>query len=147
MFTSNASENARSAIKQAVGGRQKIISKLRKQFKYYLKNNEIPAIVQGRQKSLYSIYKKIKDQKKPFSQILDVYAFRVIVDSVDDAYRALGVIHNLHKPIGKKFKDYISIPKSNGYACLPHLLQMSQFSTNTTKSMEIIAKWHFHIVI
>ena len=98
-----------SAIKQAVGGRQRIISKLRKQFKYHLKNNDILATVQGRQKSLYSIYRKIKHKKKPFSEILDVYAFRVIVNSVDDAYRSLGIIHNVHKPVGKKFEMVISI--------------------------------------
>ena len=57
-----------SAIKQAVGGRQKIISKLRKQFKYHLKNNDILATVQGRQKTLYSIYRKIKNKKKPFQK-------------------------------------------------------------------------------
>ena len=133
-----------SAIKQAVGGRQKIISKLRKQFKYYLKNSEIAAIVQGRQKSLYSIYRKIKIKKKPFSEILDVYAFRVIVDSVDDAYRALGVIHNLHKPIGKKFKDYIAIPKSNGYQAIhTSLIALDGVPIEVqiqTKSMEIIAE-------
>ena len=112
--------------------------------RYYLKNNEISAIVQGRQKSLYSIYRKIKIRKKPFSQILDVYAFRVIVDSVDDAYRALGVIHNLHKPIGKKFKDYIAIPKSNGYQAIhTALIALDGVPIEVqiqTKSMEIIAE-------
>ncbi len=133
-----------SAIKQAVGGRQRIISKLRKQFKYYLKNNDILATVQGRQKSLYSIYRKIKNKKKPFSEILDVYAFRVIVNSVDDAYRSLGIIHNIHKPIGKKFKDYIAIPKSNGYQAIhTSLIALDGVPIEVqiqTKSMEIIAE-------
>ena len=133
-----------SAIKQAVGGRQRIISKLRKQFKYHLKNNDILATVQGRQKSLYSIYRKIKHKKKPFSEILDVYAFRVIVNSVDDAYRSLGIIHNVHKPIGKKFKDYIAIPKSNGYQAIhTSLIALDGVPIEVqiqTKSMEIIAE-------
>ena len=133
-----------SAIKQAVGGRQKIISKLRKQFKYHLKNNDILATVQGRQKTLYSIYRKIKNKKKPFSEILDVYAFRVIVNSVDDAYRALGIIHNIHKPIEKKFKDYIAIPKSNGYQAIhTSLIALDGVPIEVqiqTKSMEIIAE-------
>ena len=133
-----------SAIKQAVGGRQRIISKLRKQFKYYLKNNDILATVQGRQKSLYSIYRKIKHKKKPFSEILDVYAFRVIVNSVDDAYRSLGIIHNVHKPIGKKFKDYIAIPKSNGYQAIhTSLIALDGVPIEVqiqTKSMETIAE-------
>ena len=133
-----------SAIKQAVGGRQRIISKLRKQFKYHLKNNDILATVQGRQKTLYSIYRKIKNKKKPFSEILDVYAFRVIVNSVDDAYRALGIIHNIHKPIEKKFKDYIAIPKSNGYQAIhTSLIALDGVPIEVqiqTKSMEIIAE-------
>jgi guanosine-3',5'-bis(diphosphate) 3'-pyrophosphohydrolase len=133
-----------SAIKQAIGGKQRIISKLRKQFKYHLKNNDILATVQGRQKSLYSIYRKIKNKKKPFSEILDVYAFRVIVNSVDDAYRSLGVIHNVHKPIGKKFKDYIAIPKSNGYQAIhTSLIALDGVPIEVqiqTKSMEIIAE-------
>jgi len=133
-----------SAIKQAVGGRQKIISKLRKQFKYHLKNNDILATVQGRQKTLYSIYRKIKNKKKPFSEILDVYAFRVIVNSVDDAYRSLGIIHNVHKPIENKFKDYIAIPKSNGYQAIhTSLIALDGVPIEVqiqTKSMEIIAE-------
>ncbi len=133
-----------SAINQAVGGRQRIISKLRKQFKYHLRNNDILATVQGRQKSLYSIYRKIKHKKKPFSEILDVYAFRVIVNSVDDAYRSLGIIHNVHKPIGKKFKDYIAIPKSNGYQAIhTSLIALDGVPIEVqiqTKSMEIIAE-------
>ena len=133
-----------SAIKKAAGGRQRIISKLRKQFQYHLKNNAILATVQGRQKSLYSIYKKIKNKSKPFSEILDVYAFRVIVNSVDDAYRSLGIIHHVHKPIGKKFKDYIAIPKSNGYQAIhTSLIALDGVPIEVqiqTKSMEIIAE-------
>ena len=133
-----------SAVKQTVGGRKRIIAKLRKQFKYHLKNNNITATVKGRQKSLSSIYSKIKNKKKPFSEILDVYAFRVIVNSVDDVYRALGVIHNVHKPIGNRFKDYIAIPKTNGYQALhTSLIALDGVPIEVqiqTKSMEIIAQ-------
>ncbi len=133
-----------SAVQQTVGGRKKIISKLRKQFKYHLKNNDITATVKGRQKSLSSIYAKIKNKKKPFSEILDVYAFRVIVRSVDDVYKALGIIHNLHKPIGNRFKDYIAIPKTNGYQALhTSLIALDGVPIEVqiqTKSMEIIAQ-------
>ena len=132
-----------SAIAKAVGGRKRIVSKLRKQFKYYLKNNNILATVQGRQKSLYSIYSKIKHKKKPFSEILDVFAFRVIVNSVDDAYRSLGIIHNVHKPIEQRFKDYIAIPKSNGYQAIhTSLIALDGIPIEVqiqTKSMETIA--------
>ena len=133
-----------SAVKQTVGGRKRIISKLRKQFKYHLKNNDITATVKGRQKSLSSIYAKIKNKKKPFSEILDVYAFRVIVNSVDDVYRALGIIHNIHKPIGNRFKDYIAIPKTNGYQALhTSLIALDGVPIEVqiqTMSMEIIAQ-------
>ena len=133
-----------SAVKQTVGGRKKIISKLRKQFKYHLKNNDITATVKGRQKSLSSIYAKIKNKKKPFSEILDVYAFRVIVNSVDDVYRALGIIHNIYKPIGNRFKDYIAIPKTNGYQALhTSLIALDGVPIEVqiqTMSMEIIAQ-------
>ena len=132
-----------SAIAQAVGGRKRVVSKLRKQFKYHLKNNDILATVKGRQKSLYSIYSKIKDKKKPFSEILDVFAFRVIVNSVDDAYRSLGIIHNVHNPIGQRFKDYIAIPKSNGYQAIhTSLIALDGIPIEVqiqTKSMETIA--------
>ena len=132
-----------SAIAKAVGGRKRIVSKLRKQFKYYLKNNNILATVKGRQKSLYSIYSKIKHKKKPFSEILDVFAFRVIVNSVDDAYRSLGIIHNVHKPIEQRFKDYIAIPKSNGYQAIhTSLIALDGIPIEVqiqTKSMETIA--------
>ena len=132
-----------SAIAKAVGGRKRIVSKIRKQFKYYLKNNNILATVKGRQKSLYSIYSKIKHKKKPFSEILDVFAFRVIVNSVDDAYRSLGIIHNVHKPIEQRFKDYIAIPKSNGYQAIhTSLIALDGIPIEVqiqTKSMETIA--------
>ena len=133
-----------SAVKQAMGGRKRIISKLRKEFKHHLKANDVTATVKGRQKSLSSIYAKIKNKKKPFSEILDVYAFRVIVKSVDDVYRALGIIHNICKPIGNRFKDYIAIPKTNGYQALhTSLIALDGIPIEVqiqTKSMEIIAQ-------
>jgi guanosine-3',5'-bis(diphosphate) 3'-pyrophosphohydrolase len=74
--------------------------------------------VHGREKNLYSIYRKMKTQQKPFSEIMDVYGFRIVVDQVDDCYRTLGIIHNLYKPVAGRFKDYIAIPKANGYQSL-----------------------------
>ena len=133
-----------SAVKQAMGGRKRIIYKLRKEFKHHLKVNDVTSTVKGRQKSLSSIYAKIKNKKKPFSEILDIYAFRVIVNSVDDVYRALGIIHNICKPIGSRFKDYIAIPKTNGYQALhTSLIALDGIPIEVqiqTKSMEIIAQ-------
>src|SRR5690606_17285039 len=72
----------------------------------------------GREKHLYSIYTKMKDQKKTLQEILDVYGFRIITQSVDTCYRTLGVVHNFYKPVPNRFKDYIAIPKANGYQSL-----------------------------
>jgi len=83
-----------------------------------LNREGINAEVNGRQKNAYSIYRKMKAQRKSFSEIMDVFGIRIIVDQVDSCYRALGVVHNLYKPVPARFKDYISIPKINGYQSL-----------------------------
>ena len=72
----------------------------------------------GREKHLYSIYKKMRGKRKAFHEIMDVYAFRIVVDKVDTCYRVLGAVHSLYKPLWR-FKDYIAIPKANGYQS-PH---------------------------
>ena len=116
-------EMLRSAIKKSSGGRKKIVYKIRKEIKSHLKSKKVLATVQGREKNLFSIYRKIKTKHKPFSEVLDVYGFRIIVHSVEDCYKALGLIHNYYKPIEQRFKDYIAIPKSNGYQAL-HTLSL-----------------------
>jgi len=78
----------------------------------------IEADVFGREKHLYSIYRKMKDRHKSFREIMDVYGLRVIVKNVDDCYRALGIVHGVYKPFTDRFKDYVAIPKSNGYQSL-----------------------------
>jgi RelA/SpoT family (p)ppGpp synthetase len=108
-----------NAVKSSSGGRKKIVEKIRKELKKRLKINHVDDVaVKGREKNLYSIYSKIKSKHKPFSEILDVYGFRILVDSVDDCYRSLGIIHNYFLPIENRFKDYIAIPKTNGYQAL-----------------------------
>ena len=134
----------RSAIKAASRGRSRIVYRLKKHIKYSLSKNNVIATVQGREKAISSIYQKIKVKKKPFSEIFDVYAFRVIVNTAEDAYRSLGIIHNIFKPIEQRFKDYIAIPKTNGYQALhttliadngiPIEIQIQ------TKSMEAVAE-------
>ena len=135
-----------SAIKKSSGGRKRIVSKIRKELKKRLKANGIKTVgVKGREKNIYSIYKKIKSKHKPFSEILDVYGFRILVDSVDECYRSLGVIHNYFSPIENKFKDYIAIPKSNGYQALhTSLLALNAFPIEVqiqTRSMSEIASF------
>ncbi|MDX1556891.1 MAG: TGS domain-containing protein, partial [Xanthomonadales bacterium] len=83
-----------------------------------LEREGLPGRAIGREKHLYSIYEKMRTKRKSFSEIMDVYAFRIIVDSVDTCYRVLGAVHNLYKPVPGRFKDYIAIPKANGYQSL-----------------------------
>ncbi|NNM60193.1 MAG: bifunctional GTP diphosphokinase/guanosine-3',5'-bis pyrophosphate 3'-pyrophosphohydrolase [Legionellales bacterium] len=106
-------------VKKARGNRKEILSVIKKSLLDVLARQGItPIELSGREKHLYSIYKKMRTKRIPFSEIMDVYAFRVIVDSVDSCYRVLGVAHNLYKPVPERFKDYIAIPKSNGYQSL-----------------------------
>ena len=106
------------AVKAARGNRKELMEELRKSIDGALAAEDIGAEVQGREKHLYSIYRKMKAQHKSFAEIMDVFGFRVVVDHVDDCYRALGVVHNLYKPVAGRFKDYIAIPKVNGYQSL-----------------------------
>jgi len=108
-----------SAVAKARGNRQEIMEMIHSQIQAGLKKNNIPSpTLSGRGKHLYSIYKKMHEKHLSFSEILDVYGFRIIVDKVDTCYRVLGVLHNLYKPIAQRFKDYIAIPKANGYQSL-----------------------------
>ena len=143
-----------SAIQKSSGGRKKIIEKVRKELKANLKNNGIDtAAVKGREKNAFSIYNKIKTKHKPFSEILDVYGFRILVDTVDECYRALGIIHNYYSPIDNRFKDYIAIPKMNGYQALhtgllaldafPIEVQIQTRSMFDTANRGIAAHWGY----
>ncbi len=104
------------------GNRKEVITKIRNRMKRHLRQEELVAHVIGREKHLYSIYKKMREKNLHFSEVHDVYAFRIIVDSVDTCYRTLGVIHGLYKPVPGTFKDYIAIPKGNGYQSLHSVL-------------------------
>lgn len=109
----------KDAVAKARGNRQEIIDMIHQQIHGAIKKNNIPsATLSGRGKHLYSIYKKMHEKHLSFSEIMDVYGFRIIVDKVDTCYRVLGVLHNLYKPITQRFKDYIAIPKANGYQSL-----------------------------
>jgi len=106
------------AVRRARGNRTEIVANIRESIDACLERSGIVAEVFGREKHLYSIYDKMKVKRKPFSEIMDVYAFRILVDSVDNCYRSLGAVHNLYKPVAGRFKDYIAIPKANGYQSL-----------------------------
>ena len=106
------------AVRCARGNRTEIVSKILGSIETCLQREEMPAAVIGREKHLYSIYDKMRSKRKSFAEIMDVYAFRIIVENVDTCYRVLGAIHNLYKPVAGRFKDYIAIPKANGYQSL-----------------------------
>ncbi|OGT65582.1 MAG: bifunctional GTP diphosphokinase/guanosine-3',5'-bis(diphosphate) 3'-diphosphatase [Gammaproteobacteria bacterium RIFCSPHIGHO2_12_FULL_45_9] len=109
----------KAAVTKAHGNRQEIMDMIDNEFRKGLKKFNIPSwTLAGREKHLYSIYKKMHEKHLSFSEIMDVYGFRVIVDKIDTCYRVLGVLHNLYKPIAQRFKDYIAIPKANGYQSL-----------------------------
>lgn len=107
------------AVAKSRGNRREIMDMIHEQIAGALKKGNIPSpTLAGRGKHLYSIYKKMHEKHLPFSEIMDVYGFRIIVDKVDTCYRVLGILHNLYKPITQRFKDYIAIPKANGYQSL-----------------------------
>jgi GTP diphosphokinase / guanosine-3',5'-bis(diphosphate) 3'-diphosphatase len=109
-------------IQKTRGNRKEVVAKIKNRIKRYLRQEQLVAHVIGREKHLYSIYKKMREKRLHLSEVHDVYAFRIIVDSVDTCYRALGVMHGLYKPVPGTFKDYIAIPKANGYQSLHTVL-------------------------
>jgi len=110
------------AVRKARGNRKEVVQTIETAITERLNQDGIHGEVGGREKHLYSIYEKMRTKKLSFSEVFDVYAFRVIVDNVDYCYRVLGVVHNLYKPVPGKFKDYIAIPKANGYQSLHTVL-------------------------
>ena len=132
------------AVKKGRGNRKEIVQGIEKSIEERLKQDGIKVRVSGREKHLFSLYQKMKDKMLPFSEVFDVYAFRIIVNKVESCYHALGVIHNLYKPVPGKFKDYIAIPKTNGYQSL-HTVLFGPYGVPIevqirTKDMERVAE-------
>lgn len=112
-------KTVRNAVRRLRGNRKEIVKVIEQAITDVCKRNKLSHIdVTGREKHLYSIYKKMRDRHQALSEIMDVYAFRILVDTVEDCYRVLGYVHNLYKPVPERFKDYIAIPKANGYQSL-----------------------------
>lgn len=107
-----------AAVKQARGNRKEIVENTQDEIETRLAQSDIKAEVSGREKHLYSIYRKMKNKELMFNEVMDIYAFRLVVESVDNCYRAIGSMHGLYKPIEGRFKDYIAIPRNNGYQSL-----------------------------
>ena len=107
-----------AAVKRVRGNRKEIVLQIQTSLEACLEREGLPGRTIGREKHLYSIYEKMRSKHKSFSEIMDVYAFRIVVNSVDACYRVLGAVHSLYKPVPGRFKDYIAIPKANGYQSL-----------------------------
>ena len=106
------------AVLSARGNRREVVSRITEGVRAALPAAGIDAAVYGREKTLFGIYQKMVEQKKSFSEVLDIYGFRVVVHSQPECYLALGTLHQLFRPVPGKFKDYIAIPKINGYQSL-----------------------------
>ncbi|MCA2016304.1 bifunctional GTP diphosphokinase/guanosine-3',5'-bis pyrophosphate 3'-pyrophosphohydrolase [Vibrio tritonius] len=108
----------KEVVKAARGNRKEMIQRIHNEIEGRLQDAGLHARVVGREKNLYSIYNKMKTKEQRFHTIMDIYAFRVIVDDADTCYRALGQVHSLYKPRPGRVKDYIAVPKANGYQSL-----------------------------
>ena len=116
------------AVKQARGNRREVVSRILETIRIALPQAGISAEVMGREKHVYGIYRKMRDKQLSFSQVLDIYGFRVVVPDRQTCYLALGVLHSLFQPVPGKFKDYIAIAKANGYQSL-HTTLIGPFGT------------------
>ncbi|HUK04663.1 MAG TPA: bifunctional (p)ppGpp synthetase/guanosine-3',5'-bis(diphosphate) 3'-pyrophosphohydrolase [Burkholderiales bacterium] len=116
------------AIKAARGNRREVMNRIMQSIRDGLKGDGIAATVSGREKTAYSVYKKMREKHYTFAQVFDIYGVRVLVKDTTACYAALGVLHRLYKPIPGKFKDYIAIPKANGYQSL-HTTLFGPFGT------------------
>lgn len=113
----------KNAVRKARGNRKEVVTMVETALTKRLRDAGLGHCeVIGREKHLYSLYQKMRSKRVSFSEVYDVYAFRIIGNSVDECYRALGIAHNLYKPVLGRFKDYIAVPKANGYQSLHTVL-------------------------
>ena len=141
----------KESVKKARGNRKEIVNTIIETIQERLEADVLHARVLGREKDLFSIYRKMKEKRSSFNEVMDVYAFRVICDSEDTCYRILGFLHSLYIPVPGRFKDYIAIPKANGYQSLhttlkgPHGLHIEvQIRTESMEQMAengVAAHW------
>ena len=134
----------RKAMLAARGNRREVLGRILESVQKSLPEAGVPAEVYGREKALYGIYRKMADKHLPFSKVLDIYGFRVVVDTVAQCYLALGALHATFKPVPGRFKDYIAIPKVNGYQSL-HTTLVGPFGTPVefqirTRDMQRVAE-------
>jgi len=141
------------AVRKAQGNQRQLVRKISDRLSDALDETEITNQVKGRQKNLYSIYRKMMEKRRSLSEIADVFGFRIVVQSPDDCYRALGIAHRLYKPVPGRFKDFIAIPRVNGYESLhttllgpnaiPIEVQIRTEQMNKVAESGIAAHWQY----
>jgi guanosine-3',5'-bis(diphosphate) 3'-pyrophosphohydrolase len=141
------------ALKRARGNQKEFLKKIEQQLTAALMKNEIVARVAAREKHLYSIYRKMQRKRSTLNEIVDVYGLRIVVDKADTCYRALGSVHSVFKPMPGRFKDYIAIPRVNGYQSLhttlfgpngvPIEVQIRTEDMNSVAQSGIAAHWRY----
>jgi RelA/SpoT family (p)ppGpp synthetase len=144
------------ALKRSKGSQRQIVKKISEQLRKAMQKEGIEGEVQGREKHLYSIYRKMAERKRPLDDIVDVYGFRIIVNDVNTCYRLLGVVHGLFKPMPARFKDYIAIPRINGYQSLhttlfgpkglPLEVQIRTAEMNRVAESGVAAHWQYKAI-
>ena len=132
------------AVQKARSRRRDLIQKVQRDIEASFENAKLPVTISGREKTLFSIYKKMDSKHLSFAEVTDIYGFRLIVPSITDCYTALGVLHQLYKPVPGKFKDHIAIPKINGYQSL-HTTVVGPSGVNVefqmrTEPMHVVAE-------
>ena len=141
------------ALRRSKGSQRQIVKKISERFRAAMEQDGIKGEVIGREKHLYSIYKKMAEKKRMLGDIVDVYGFRIIVDDVNTCYQLLGLVHNLYKPMPGRFKDYIAIPRVNGYQSLhttlfgpkglPLEVQIRTTEMNRVAEAGVAAHWQY----
>jgi RelA/SpoT family (p)ppGpp synthetase len=142
-----------NAVRKVQGNQRQIIRRISNRLEKALRKAGIEAVVTGRQKNLYSIYRKMAEKKRSMSEIADVFGFRLTMQSADDCYRVLGLVHRLYKPMPGRFKDFIAIPRVNGYESLhttlfgpngiPIEVQIRTEEMNKVAESGIAAHWQY----
>ena len=130
------------AVEAARGERKALMDQVKEALQHCLEQDQLPGVISGRQKHLASIYNKMQEKNKPFREIMDVFAFRIVTDKVDTCYRILGAVHhlNMYRPVPGRFKDYIAIPKANGYQSLHTTLYRIGSGMHTPIEIQIRTK-------
>lgn len=132
------------AVNKARGNRRNLVERVQREVERSLVQAQLPDQVSGRAKTVYSIYRKMRDKHLSFAQVSDIFGFRVVVATLPECYLALGVLHQLYKPVPGRFKDYIAMPKANGYQSL-HTTVVSPLGTAVefqvrTEAMDAVAE-------